>query len=97
MKSIEPIEIWLNGEQQTAHYLKVTGTFDNYENTATVFYGLFSMFIDNEGIKTPAQQLTGGYLDISGQDYINWGDTSSPNANIWIYEWVASKRNIVII
>jgi hypothetical protein len=97
MKQIQPVIIWFNGNQDTAHYLQVTCTYDNNESTATEFYQLFSMFVDGNGVETPAQQLAQGYISISGQNYIDWGNQPAMSVNAWIYQFVANQINVVII
>jgi len=97
MKQIEPFSIWIYGNQVTAQYLQVTCTFDNNESTATEFYQLFSMFVDANGVETPAEQLASGSISISGQDYINWGNEPAMSVNAWIYHFVADQLNVVII
>jgi hypothetical protein len=97
MKQIAPVTIWLNGTDSEAQYLQCTGTYDNYESTATIYFQLFSMFIDPELNETPAEQLAQGYLYISGQAYIDWGNVPANSINEWIYNWVAEQINVTII
>lgn len=97
MKQIIPQQVWLQGIEYTAHYLKCTGTYDNYESTARIYFQLFTMFVDNNGIETPAEQVAGGFNDISGQEYIDWGNVPTMSINAWIYNWVADQNNLTII
>jgi len=97
MKQIEPQSIWLNGIEQTAQYLQVTCTYDNNKSTATEFYQLFSMFVDGDGVETPAEQVAQGSISISGQNYIDWGNEPAMSVNAWIYQFVADQINVVII
>lgn len=97
MKQIEPQQVWLNGIEYTAQYLKCTGTYDNYESEATIYFQLFTMFVDDNGIETPAEQVSGGFNDISGQTYIDWGNLPAMSVNAWIYNWVAEQNNLTII
>lgn len=97
MKQIQPLSIWINGNEEIAQYLQVTCTYDNNKSSATEFYQLFSMFVDNNGIETPAEQLASGSLSISGQSYIDWGNEPAMSVNAWIYEWVAVQINVTII
>jgi len=97
MKQIAPVTIWLNGKDNEAQYLQCTGTYDNYENTATIYFQLFSMFINPELNETPSEQLAQGYLYISGQAYIDWGNVPASSVNEWIYNWTAEQINVTII
>lgn len=87
-KSIEPINIWVNGETKTGVKLSVTCISDNYENSATNYWQIF----DADG-----QQIASSNLTITGQDYIDWGDQPAMAINDWIYNWVANKLSLTII
>lgn len=97
MKKIEPVSIWVFGNQITAQYLQVTCTYDNNESLANEFYQLFSMFVDSNGVETPAEQIAQGYITISGQNYIDWNNEPAISVNVWIYQFVANAINVVII
>jgi len=92
MKQIEPIQIWDKGTLKTAEYLQVTGINDNYESSATTYWALFTKVDDVAG-----EQISQGNTTIDGQDYINWGDQPAMAINEWIYNWVASQINVVIL
>lgn len=92
MKQIEPLEIWNNGISKIAEYIKVTGTYDNYESSANNFWQLFTK-VDNE----PGEAIAQGNCTIDGQDYQNWADATAPNANAWIYNYAANKLNLTIV
>jgi hypothetical protein len=36
-------------------------------------------------------------LTIAGAEYIAWGDQPAMAINAWIYDWVASQLNLVIL
>ncbi len=96
-KKIQPVNIWINGESKEAKYFSVTCINDNYENSATNYWQMFDAVIDEEGVEKMGMQLSAGNLTIDGQDYINWGDQPAMSINEWIYNWSASKLNLVII
>ena len=97
MKQIEPIQIWDKGTLKTAEYLQVTGINDNYESSATNYWALFTLVTDAEGNDVAGEQVAQGNTTITGQDYINWGDQPAMAINAWIYNWVASQINVVIL
>jgi hypothetical protein len=97
MKEILPQSVWLNGVEYSAQYLQCTGTYDNYESSATVYFQLYTMFVDDNNNKTPDQQVAGGYQYIQGQDYIDWGNVPAMSVNDWIYNWTAQQINVTII
>jgi len=88
MKQIQPINIWINGEQKQGTQFSVTGNYDNYESIATNLWQIYD---------EDSQSLAQGNLTIDGQDYINWGDQPAMAINEWIYNWVADKLNLTII
>lgn len=97
MKQILPQSVWLQGVEYEAQYLQCTGTYDNYLSNATVYFQLFTMLIDANGEKSPAQQVSDGYEYIQGQDYIDWGNVPANSINAWIYNWTAKQINVTII
>ena len=97
MKQIEPVQIWTNGTLKTAEFLQVTGINDNYESSATNYWALFTKVVDAEGNEVAGEQVAQGNTTISGQDYIDWGDQPAMAINEWIYNWVASQINVVIL
>jgi beta-lactamase class D len=97
MKQIQPLTIWTNGTSKVAEYLQVTGINDNYESSATNYWALFTKVVDAEGVESAGEQVSQGNLTISGADYIAWGDQPAMAINVWIYDWVASQLNLVIL
>ena len=97
MKQISPVLIWTNGVSKTAEYLQVTGINDNYESAAVNYWQLFTKITDAEGNEVAGESVSQGNTSISGQDYINWGDQPAMSINEWIYNFVASELNLVIL
>ena len=96
-KQISPVTIWVNGVSKTAEFFQVTCINDNYENSATNYWQLFTKVVDAEGVESQGEQVAQGNLTISGQDYINWGDQPAMAINAWIYDWSAEQLNLTII
>jgi hypothetical protein len=96
-KQIQPVNIWVNGEMKEGKFFSVNCIFDNYENSATNYWQLYDAMVDEEGNEKMGMQVSAGNLTIDGQDYINWGDQPAMAINEWIYNWSASKLNLVII
>jgi hypothetical protein len=97
MKQIKPIQIWTNGTLKTAEFLQVIGINDNYESAATNFWAVFTRIKDIDNKWVAGEQVAQGNTTITGQDYINWGDQPAMAINAWIYNWVASQINVVIL
>jgi len=96
-KQIEPINVWVNGESKQAEYFQVTCINDNYENSATNYWQLFTKVVDAEGVESMGEQVAQSNLTISGADYIAWGDQPAMSINAWIYQWSADKLNLTIL
>ena len=96
-KQISPVNVWVNGQSKEAQYLQVTGINDNYENSATNYWQMFTMIVDVNGIEAMGEQVAQGNTTIDGADYIAWGDQPAMAINAWIYQWVADKLNLVIL
>jgi beta-lactamase class D len=96
-KKIEPINVWVNGESKSAEYFQVTCINDNYENSATNYWQLFTKVVDAEGVESQGEQVAQGNLTISGEEYVAWGDQPAMAINAWIYNWSAEQLNLTII
>lgn len=96
-KQIQPVNIWINGENKVGEFFQVTCINDNYENSATNYWQIFTKVMDEEGNEKQGEQISCGNLTIDGQDYVNWGDQPAMAINAWIYDWSASKLSLVII
>jgi beta-lactamase class D len=96
-KQISPVTIWVNGESKSAEYFQVTCINDNYENSATNYWQLFTKNVDAEGVESQGEQVAQGNLTISGEEYVAWGDQPAMAINAWIYNWSADQLNLTII
>jgi len=86
MKQIQPIQIWVNGADQTATLFSLIIINDNLTNSATFYYQL----LDADAVK-----LTDGNLTIGEPDYDVWGSTADVNQAA--YDWAASKLSITLV
>jgi hypothetical protein len=96
-KQIQPQQVWVNGESKQAEYFQVTCINDNYENSATNYWQLFTKNVDAEGVESIGEQIAQSNLTIDGADYVAWGDQPAMSINAWIYDWSADKLNLVIL
>jgi len=85
MKQIQPIQIWVNGEDQTATLFNLIIINDNLLNSATFYWQL---------LDADASKLADGNLTIGEPDYDVWG--SSADINLAAYQWAASQLNITL-
>jgi len=86
MKQIQPLTIWVNGQQVTATLFNLIIINDNLLNSATFYWQL----LDADAIK-----LQDGNLTMGEPDYDVWG--SSADINLAAYQWAASKLNITLV
>lgn len=84
--NIQPLEIWNAGHTQTATQFEVNGVWDNFEDSATLYYQLLD--VDNV-------QLSQGNQTIDGAEYASW--SVDPDANTWIVNWSATQLGLTII
>ena len=96
-KKISPVNVWVNGTSKSAQYLQVTGINDNYESSATNYWQMFTMVVDDEGVESMGEAVAQGNLTIDGEEYVEWGDVPAMSVNAWIYNWVAEQLNLTII
>lgn len=93
MKSIEPIQIWKNGESQEANLLNAVIINDNLATSCTFYYQLCSSGEGTEALPLIiGQTLADGNVTMSGDDYLNWDDS-----NDQAYSYIAEKLNLTII
>ena len=81
MKTIEPIQIWVNGTQDEGTILNAYCINDNLSTSGTFYYSILS---DTQ------QQLTQGNLTMTGDAYQAW------ETNQYAYDWVAAQLNLTI-
>ena len=85
MKQIQPIQIWVNGQQQTATVFSLIIINDNLLNSATFYWQL---------LDADASKLADGNLTMGEPQYDQWGTSS--DINQWAYEWAATELNITL-
>jgi hypothetical protein len=86
MKQIQPLTLWVNGQQKTATQFSLIIINDNLLNSATFYWQL----LDAESVK-----LQDGNLTMDAADYAVW--SSAQDINLAAYQWAASKLNITLV
>lgn len=84
--NIEPVEIWNAGQTQTATQFALNGVYDNFEDSATLYYQL----LDAQDV-----QLSQGNQTINGAEYASW--SVDPDANTWIVNWSATQLGLTLL
>lgn len=85
MKQIQPLTLWVDGQQKVATEFNLNIIYDNLYNSATFYWTL----LDENTTK-----LADGNLSIVEPDYSVWG--SSADINQAAYEWAATQLNITL-
>jgi hypothetical protein len=85
MKQIQPIQIWVNGQQQTATVFNLIIINDNLLNSATFYWQL---------LDSAESKLADGNLTMVEPQYDQWGTSS--DVNQWAYEWAATQLNLTL-
>jgi hypothetical protein len=88
MKQIQPIQIWVSGQEQTGNCINAYIINDNLQDSATFYWAIFSSIAD--GIK-----LSDGNLTISEPDYSVWDSTA--NINLAAYQWICDQLGLTLI
>jgi len=88
MKQIQPIQIWVNGQEQTGNWINAYIINDNLKDSATFFWAIFTA-------ETDGTQLSQGNLNIVEPDYSVWDSTADINQSA--YEWICNQLGLTLI
>jgi hypothetical protein len=94
MKQIEPIQIWVNGQNKTASILDARIINDDLATSCTFYWELKEASIPPTE-DTPEQAgatLAQGNVSMTGEDYENWD-----NSNEEAYAYIAEKINVTLV
>lgn len=94
MRAIQPVNIWSGGQSLQANNLDMYSINDNLSSSATFYYQLLKVTVDQDG-NTSSQQLAQGNLTMSGTDYDNWG--TAGDINDAAYVWAAGQLNLTLV
>jgi hypothetical protein len=81
MKTIQPVNVWQNGQVKSATKFDLNIVYDNLESSATFYYQLLEVITDAEGNES-TQSVAVGNLTLDSQGYEDW-DGSNEAAYIW--------------
>jgi hypothetical protein len=87
MKTIEPVQVWYNGQEVNATVLNAYAT-DVQLNVSANFYYTLSVVVNEYNYPN---QVNGGMLKMEGQAYQDW------DQDTFAWDWVASQLNLTII
>jgi len=92
--SIQPVDIWQNGQSETGNYIDASIVNDNLSDYAQFYWNISKVTTDSEGVETK-QSLTQGNTTISGEAYVTWGTAS--DVNLAAYQYICSQLNLTLI
>lgn len=84
-KTISTFTIWLNGQNVLVSLFNLVSIADNLSTMATFNYGLYS---------SDYTKVSEGNLTMEGFDYQAY--STSPDSNMYAYNWAATKLNITL-
>ena len=88
MKQIQPIQIWVNGQEQTGNFINAYIINDNLQDSATFYWAIFTA-------NTAGVQLSAGNLTMVEPDYSVWDSTA--DINLAAYQWICSELGLTLI
>jgi len=83
--SIQPVQIWINGQTLTANNLEANSIYDNLENESKFIYN----------VQKDIQSLISGSVAIIGDDYILWQANGFDTQ--WALTYICMKLNLTPI
>ena len=91
MKTIQAVNVWINGQVKIATKFDLNIVYDNLESSATFQYQLLEVILDPDGLEYTSAVAQGNLL-MDGQQYQDWDDS-----NDGAYDWAAQQLNLTII
>ena len=88
MKQIQPIQIWVNGQEQTGNFINAYIINDHLQDSATFYWAIFTS-------DTAGAQLSVGNLTMVEPDYSVWDSTADINAAA--YSWICDQLSLTLI
>jgi len=92
--SIQPVQIWQNGQSETGNYIDASIVNDNLSDYAQFYWNISKVTTDSESVETK-QSLTQGNTTISGEAYVTWGTAS--DVNLAAYQYICTQLNLTLI
>jgi hypothetical protein len=95
MKAIQPVNIWINGEQKVANQFNLRIIADDLSSSATFYYELINQTTPAEGDDPINTVLANGNSSLSGEEYDTWDESSDVNNEAYVL--IAAKLNLTLI
>jgi hypothetical protein len=91
--SIQPVQIWTNGQASSGNFIDASIVNDNLSNYAQFYWVISS--VTGTGENETQSALAQGNTSISGDDYTAWGQAS--DVNLAAYEYICTQLNLTLI
>lgn len=85
MKTIEPVQVWYNGQEVNATVLNAYASNVELNVSASFYYTLY-VIVNEYNIS----QVNSGVLKMEGQAYQDW------DQDVFAWDWVAAQLNLTI-
>ena len=90
--SIQPVQIWQNGQSETGNWIDASIVNDNLSDYAQFYWNISKVTTSEDG--ETKQSLTQGNSTISGADYAAWSDAS--DVNLYAYQYICTQLNLTL-
>ena len=91
--SIQPVQIWTNGQASSGNFIDASIVNDNLSNYAQFYWVISS--VTGTGEDETKQSLAQGNTSISGEDYVQWGQAG--DVNLAAYQYICTQLNLTLI
>ena len=92
--SIQPVQIWTNGQASSGNFIDASIVNDNLSNYAQFYWVSSNVTTSEDGTETKTA-LAQGNSTISGADYDAWG--ASTDVNLGAYQYICTQLNLTLI
>jgi hypothetical protein len=90
--SIQPVQIWTNGEEASGNYIDASIVNDNLSDYAQFYWQI--SYVSGEGDQKQKQMLAQGNTTITGEAYITWGQSGDINAAA--YQYICEQLHLTL-
>ena len=94
MVAIQPVTLWVQGQQKNADLFSLFIVSDDLSSRAVFYYRLEAVTI-LQNHKTDTQIMQDGNITMDGEAYKLWDN--NPSINEYAYNWAAEQLNLIII
>ena len=90
--SIQPVQIWTNGQSSSGNFIDASIVNDNLSNYAQFYWVISS--VTGTGEDEIKQALAQGNTSISGEAYETWSEAA--DVNLAAYQYICEQLNLTL-